>query len=81
MNVLTTVAGLAKQSGMRKVSSGLAIFVTCAWLLSRGALPAADFTTITLVITGAIVVGNVVEHKIKAEAKKDVPAQPATPAA
>jgi len=71
----------AKESGLRKVGSCLAVFFTCAFLLLRGVLPAADFVTVTLVVLAGLVGGNAIEHALNAKGKKnDIAPSPTDPA-
>lgn len=74
-------AKLVKESGMRKVGSGLSMFGALCWLLYVKALPAENFTSLGMVIIVTLMGANAFEHHVRAkEAKADAPAPAAAPA-
>lgn len=71
MNRLELLAKFFKESGMRKVGSGLYMFSVLSYLVFLKALTGEEYKAIAIVIVLALMGGNAYEHAAKA--KKDAP--------
>ena len=73
MSRLEMLAKFLKESGMRKVSTGLYIYSLNAGLLYLKVMTGEEFKSLGMVVVLALMGANAYEHKKKAEAKNDTP--------
>jgi len=73
MNKLMLVSEFLNKSGMRKVGTGLSIYLINAILLSQAMLPAPEFKELSKWLILALFAGNALEHYVKAQSKKESP--------